>query len=376
MTIEFACPSCSTRYQVKDELAGRTAQCRKCGKDIKIQATAPEDDDLGLQLAEPAAEEKETEAVAESGETCPVCNASLVLGTDMCMACGTELKSDSPDEPDSEPKPAVFDEKGLPMRKEMTQQEKEQHEVDLRKPFGETIVSRLIRWTITLVLLASALIMGGYGVQWIMDMVEKSSAANRIGELVVSIRADKHAMDSASKQLAVDIEYLPAYLTDLSKKVEQAKKGNLNITGLWFEKSDNGIEFQLARGKQRPIGFRNPMAKGAPKAWLDAAAISTLILHLPENSNFRPLMRVHDEIGMIAAVQLFNLRKDLKWELELSCDKEEVIRQFAARLLLKHIRTDVNNEDAFTSLSKRTKVADKYEIYDKLQKRFGAVEEK
>jgi hypothetical protein len=41
MPIEFACSSCNLKYSVKDELAGRTAKCGKCGHRMKIpQATA------------------------------------------------------------------------------------------------------------------------------------------------------------------------------------------------------------------------------------------------------------------------------------------------------------------------------------------------
>jgi hypothetical protein len=41
MPIEFACSSCHLKYSVKDELAGRTAKCGKCGHRMKIpQATA------------------------------------------------------------------------------------------------------------------------------------------------------------------------------------------------------------------------------------------------------------------------------------------------------------------------------------------------
>jgi hypothetical protein len=36
MPIEFACSSCNLRYSVKDELAGRTAKCGKCGHRMRI----------------------------------------------------------------------------------------------------------------------------------------------------------------------------------------------------------------------------------------------------------------------------------------------------------------------------------------------------
>jgi predicted Zn finger-like uncharacterized protein len=36
MPIEFACPSCKKPYRVKDELAGKSAKCGKCGNRMKI----------------------------------------------------------------------------------------------------------------------------------------------------------------------------------------------------------------------------------------------------------------------------------------------------------------------------------------------------
>ena len=41
MPVEFACSSCHLKYSVKDELAGRTAKCGKCGHRMRIpQLTA------------------------------------------------------------------------------------------------------------------------------------------------------------------------------------------------------------------------------------------------------------------------------------------------------------------------------------------------
>ena len=36
MAIEFKCPHCPAELSAKDEGAGKTAKCPKCGKEIKI----------------------------------------------------------------------------------------------------------------------------------------------------------------------------------------------------------------------------------------------------------------------------------------------------------------------------------------------------
>lgn len=41
MAIEVTCEGCSAKYSVKDELAGKTAKCAKCGGKICIVAPAP-----------------------------------------------------------------------------------------------------------------------------------------------------------------------------------------------------------------------------------------------------------------------------------------------------------------------------------------------
>src|ERR1700712_5308029 len=38
MAISFKCGGCAKQYQVKDELAGKRAQCKKCGQVMKIPA--------------------------------------------------------------------------------------------------------------------------------------------------------------------------------------------------------------------------------------------------------------------------------------------------------------------------------------------------
>src|SRR5262245_49646244 len=64
--IAFYCPTCSKQYHVKEELAGKTAKCGKCGNRMKIpgsapppsstpRAIAPPDDELGTWLGNESA---------------------------------------------------------------------------------------------------------------------------------------------------------------------------------------------------------------------------------------------------------------------------------------------------------------------------------
>jgi hypothetical protein len=46
MTIEFTCPHCKQSLKASDEVAGKTGNCPKCGKEIKVpEKTAPEEPD-------------------------------------------------------------------------------------------------------------------------------------------------------------------------------------------------------------------------------------------------------------------------------------------------------------------------------------------
>lgn len=48
--IEFSCQSCHKHYQVKDELAGKTAKCKQCGNvlQVPLPAAASEPDEYGI----------------------------------------------------------------------------------------------------------------------------------------------------------------------------------------------------------------------------------------------------------------------------------------------------------------------------------------
>ena len=85
MSITLTC-RCQARIQVKDELAGRSVKCPKCGEVLTVpqpQAPPAADDDE-YQLA-PA------EDLPTRGPTCPVCQADMPSGSVLCVQCGYHL---------------------------------------------------------------------------------------------------------------------------------------------------------------------------------------------------------------------------------------------------------------------------------------------
>jgi predicted Zn finger-like uncharacterized protein len=124
MPVEFTCPECHRGYSVKDELAGKTAKCGKCGHRMRIPQLAPApavskapapkkapvqagsvksptpkstqssmsswlDDELELaQPAVPAAPKPKT-----TERTCPACGAALGGGAVLCVACGYDTRT-------------------------------------------------------------------------------------------------------------------------------------------------------------------------------------------------------------------------------------------------------------------------------------------
>jgi hypothetical protein len=139
MPIEFACSECHRGYRVKDELAGKTAKCGKCGHRMRIPQTAhtqaasatsssakapvaagstkvaagspksaagsPKaptkpsgqssmsswlDEELeASQSAKPSA----PKAPKVAGATCPACGATLAAGAVLCVACGYDTRT-------------------------------------------------------------------------------------------------------------------------------------------------------------------------------------------------------------------------------------------------------------------------------------------
>ena len=125
MPIEFACPECRRGYRVKDELAGKTAKCGKCGHRMHIpqEAHAPAASavappakapvaagsvksstkpagqssmsdwlDEELEVAQPAIPSA-PKAPKVAGATCPACGAALGGGAVLCVACGYDTRT-------------------------------------------------------------------------------------------------------------------------------------------------------------------------------------------------------------------------------------------------------------------------------------------
>jgi hypothetical protein len=134
MPIEFACAECHRGYRVKDELAGKTAKCGKCGHRMRIPqsahstATSPTSSTTTAPVAagspkvaagSPKAptkpsgqssmsswldEELETSHPAvptspkppkAANATCPACGATLAAGAVLCVACGYDTRTRS-----------------------------------------------------------------------------------------------------------------------------------------------------------------------------------------------------------------------------------------------------------------------------------------
>ncbi|HEX2473301.1 MAG TPA: hypothetical protein VHK01_01065 [Lacipirellulaceae bacterium] len=134
MPIEFACSECHRGYRVKDELAGKTAKCGKCGHRMRIpqtthsQAAAATPSSTKAPVvagtpkvaagapkapAKPSSQssmsswlDEELEASQPSvptapktpkvsGATCPACGATLAAGAVLCVACGYDTRTRS-----------------------------------------------------------------------------------------------------------------------------------------------------------------------------------------------------------------------------------------------------------------------------------------
>jgi len=100
MAIDFSCSSCQKNYRVKDELAGKTAQCTACGKKMQIPqlvAAASESDIKSeINLRDLIDDELPTEASATLTPavttTCKECGAPLALDAVLCVACGFDKR--------------------------------------------------------------------------------------------------------------------------------------------------------------------------------------------------------------------------------------------------------------------------------------------
>src|SRR5262245_14192760 len=124
MPIKVAC-RCGQKFAAKDELAGKTIRCPKCGDPIAIptaetqpvagrsQAQAParqqarNQDDDPLRMAAPSAaraggdpflnelllEAGVTSDISHTGPRCPGCNAPIQPDAVLCVKCGYNVRT-------------------------------------------------------------------------------------------------------------------------------------------------------------------------------------------------------------------------------------------------------------------------------------------
>ena len=288
-----------------------------------------------------------------------MCHATLLADAEMCMSCGYEFGGSS-------------------VPRDESDAEKERREAELREQIPESIASRLARWTVKTVFMAITIGMIYYGVSWVKEFIQQSGGHGRIEKLVESAQAKDADAKILSAQMAADVVYLPSYLEDLSARAKRALKTNIELEGLEYVDSADKPRFDLKYTK-RLISLQSPVAADAPDAWRDAAAVSTLIVNLPEDiklpkdCDITALMQVEDVIGLPAAMQLFRTRTDLGWKLEHSCAADDRVRRFAARLLIARLNTTADSAASLDLLSQRTTVAEKRKSFEILQAEHGAI---
>jgi predicted Zn finger-like uncharacterized protein len=124
MPVEFTCPECHRGYRVKDELAGKTAKCGKCGHRMRIPAlegavaaapvkasptsAAPPRPVAKSPAAAPKAktpaaswldeelegfQPKAPSAPRTASKSCPACSASLAPNAVLCVSCGYDTRT-------------------------------------------------------------------------------------------------------------------------------------------------------------------------------------------------------------------------------------------------------------------------------------------
>lgn len=86
MAIQFQCPTCATRYNVGDHLAGKTAKCGKCRNPMLVPSPS--------SLGSLPVKELTLSAIQEAmrNNVCPNCNAPWERGTVCCSVCNWDPK--------------------------------------------------------------------------------------------------------------------------------------------------------------------------------------------------------------------------------------------------------------------------------------------
>jgi len=106
MAIDFSCPSCQKSYRVKDELAGKTAQCSACSAKMHIPQLVSAASESGLNLGDLNLGDMDLQdliddelPIASSATltpavttTCKECGAPLSLGAVLCVICGFDKR--------------------------------------------------------------------------------------------------------------------------------------------------------------------------------------------------------------------------------------------------------------------------------------------
>lgn len=115
MAIEFSCSSCQKNYRVKDELAGKMADCSACGAKIRIPelVSAASESDLNLKsdfnlnslnnlIEDELPTEQSATLTPAVTTTCESCGAPINLDAVVCVACGFDKRSGDTLETESE----------------------------------------------------------------------------------------------------------------------------------------------------------------------------------------------------------------------------------------------------------------------------------
>ena len=105
MAIEFTCSSCEKSYRVKEELAGKTADCTACGAKIEIPmlVSAASESDLNIKsdinlnkISDLIDDELPTEESATLTPavttSCSECGAPIAVDAVLCVACGYDKR--------------------------------------------------------------------------------------------------------------------------------------------------------------------------------------------------------------------------------------------------------------------------------------------
>lgn len=96
MAIEFSCSSCQKNYRVKEELAGKTAECSACAKPMRIPVLVAAASESDLNLNGLIDDELPVEASATLTPAvttkCRECGAPVLLDAVVCVACGFDKR--------------------------------------------------------------------------------------------------------------------------------------------------------------------------------------------------------------------------------------------------------------------------------------------